>query len=59
MCKIFLAKVNQMDKLISAFKIHNPDFVTEYDSNREIIDPPIKPRKPKTTVNKKDDDKPK
>ena len=46
--------VNQMDKLMPTFKADDLDFVTEYDSNRVIVDPPTKPKKPKDTADKKD-----
>lgn len=47
--------VNQMDKLAASLKKTNPDFVAEYFSNREILDPPTKAKKPKDTVEKKDE----
>lgn len=50
--------LNEMDKLVNTLKPTHPDFVREYFSNREIIDPPSKPRKPKP-AKKKDDETPK
>ena len=50
---------DQLDKLAELFKTTNPDFVKTYESTRIIVDPPTKPKKPKVTANKQDDNEPK
>lgn len=50
--------LNEMDKLVNTLKPAHPDFVREYESNREVIDPPSRPRPPKPAAEKKDDGTP-
>lgn len=38
--------VEQMDKLVVAFKPAHPEFVAEYEANRIIIDPPSRKKNP-------------
>lgn len=42
--------VEQMDKLVGAFRSANPDFVTAYESNRIIVDPATTTTQLKGTV---------
>ena len=49
---------DQLDKLAEIFKTTNPDFVKTYVSNRIIVDPPTKSKKPTNIANTINDETP-